>query len=117
MSDTTGEQRLFSYGTLQLDHVQRALFGRTLAGDPDTLTGWRAVELPFRDPEAVATSGVATHLALVADPHAPPIDGMLYLLTAAELALADAYETAAYRRVETVFASGRRGWVYIDARG
>lgn len=116
MTAAAGEQLLFSYGTLQLEQVQRALFGRTLAGSADTLAGWRAAELAFRDPDAVATSGVETHLALVADEAAPPIAGMLYTLTTAELAAADAYETDAYRRIEVTFASGRRGWVYIDAR-
>lgn len=107
--------RLFSYGTLQLDHVQRALFGRTLDGTPDALTGYATVALGFRDPAAVATSGVATHLALVPRADAPPIAGMLYTLTPDEMAMADAYETDAYARVAATFASGARGWVYVRA--
>ena len=35
----------------------------------------------------------------------------------AELAHADAYEVAAYVRVQTPLASGAQAWVYVDARG
>ena len=108
-------ERLFSYGTLQLDHVQHALFGRTLTGRAETLAGYAVVELAFRDPAAVATSGVETHLALVPQADAPPIAGMLYDLSADELAAADDYETAAYRRVRVTFLSGADGWVYVRA--
>lgn len=32
--------RLFSYGTLQQENVQRATFGRLLDGTPDALMGY-----------------------------------------------------------------------------
>lgn len=107
--------RLFSYGTLQLDHVQLALFGRTIPMTPDTLAGYRITEIEARDPAAVAASGVEIHKALVADAAAPDIAGVLLELSAEELAAADDYEGADYRRVEVTFGSGRSGWVYIRA--
>ena len=107
--------RLFSYGTLQLEQVQRALFGRTLDGTPDALTGYALIELPQRDPAAVAASGVEVHSALVPADGAGPIHGMLYTLSDAELATADRYETGDYARVAVTFVSGRRGFVYVRA--
>ena len=108
-------ERLFSYGTLQLEAVQRALFGRALEGAADTLGGFAITTIETRDPAAVATSGVVTHLALVAQADAPPIEGMLYALSSAELAAADEYEGADYRRVAATFGSGASGWVYVKA--
>ena len=108
-------ERLFSYGTLQLAEVQRALFGRLLDGTPDTLNGFALTTIAARDPAAIATSGVETHLALVPDAAAPPIDGILYTRTDAEIAGADDYEGADYRRIAVTFASGAKGWVYVRA--
>ena len=34
---------LFSYGTLRLAEVQRALFGRLVQGEPDAMPGYRPV--------------------------------------------------------------------------
>ena len=108
-------ESLFSYGTLQLEHIQRALFGRAVPMTPDTLAGYRITQIETRDPAAVAASGVEIHKALVADDGAPEIAGVLLDLTAIELAAADTYEGADYRRVSASFGSGRTGWVYIRA--
>ena len=42
---------------------------------------------------------------------------MVFEITDAELAHADAYEVAAYVRVKAPLASGLEAWVYVDARG
>ena len=42
--------------------------------------------------------------------------GTVFDLTDAELAMADGYEPAGYRRVAVRFASGREGWVYTEAQ-
>jgi len=39
--------------------------------------------------------------------------GTVLELTDEEMAMADAYEPAGYRRVTARFASGRQGWVYV----
>ena len=104
---------LFSYGTLRQRDVQLATFGRELAGEPDALEGYVLGTVTIRDPDVVATSGLAEHLIL--RPGGGVIEGMAFALTPEELALADAYETADYARVEVVLKSGRRAFVYVAA--
>lgn len=106
---------MFSYGTLQLEHVQHRLFGRAVPTTSDTLAGYRITEIETRDPAAVAASGVEVHKALVADRAAPEIAGAVLDLSDDELAAADAYEGTDYRRVGVTFGSGRTGWVYARA--
>ena len=52
---------LFSYGTLQLEAVQMATFGRQLTGTSDALRGFELVVLKIEDPAVVAISGKAHH--------------------------------------------------------
>jgi hypothetical protein len=40
---------------------------------------------------------------------------MVFEITAAELAAADRYEVADYKRVEVVLCSGLKAWVYVKA--
>ncbi len=110
-------EALFSYGTLQLPAVQRATFGRLLDGHADSLPGYRLEALQIRDAAVVATSGLASHpIALRTGEAADAVPGTLLLVTPAELAHADAYEVADYRRDRGRLASGRLAWVYADAR-
>ena len=45
------------------------------------------------------------------------VSGTVFEITNAELAAADQYEqVATYKRVAAMLASGKRAWVYIDAR-
>ena len=110
---TDATELLFSYGTLQLEPVQRALFGRRLEGEPDALVGHRLDRIPIADPRVVATSGETHHRIVRAtgDPH-DRIPGVVFRLTPAELAHADAYETDDYVRIRTTLASGTECWVY-----
>ena len=106
--------RLFSYGTLQQETVQRAQFGRLLDGEPDAVVGYRTVEQEIFDPDVVALSGLRFHPNLV--PSGDPADevaGTLYFITEAELAAADEYEVADYQRIEAPLKSGRTAWVYV----
>jgi len=107
--------RVFSYGTLQLESVQRANYGRVLSGEPDRLTGYAITTIQIRDPAVLDASGIEEHLALVPDADAPPIDGMVFALSDAELAATDVYESENYARVEAPLASGRTAWVYVKA--
>jgi hypothetical protein len=52
---------LFSYGTLQLEAVQMATFGRQLAGTSDALRGFEVVLLEIEDQTVIAISGKAYH--------------------------------------------------------
>jgi len=108
---------LFSYGTLRLEPVQQATFGRALDGEPDQLPGYTLTLLEIRDPEVVGISGMTHHPLLV--PSGRPqdlVDGTVFAITPAELAHADAYEVADYRRERVTLASGLAAWVYVDAR-
>ena len=106
---------LFSYGTLQLSEVQLANYGRTLEGEPDALIGYRMIVLSDRDPHAVRISGTKTHF--VVRPTGDPEDrvpGIVYWLTADELAETDRYEGTDYGRAEMTLESGRRALVYVE---
>lgn len=63
-------ERLFSYGTLQQEDVQRATFGRLLEGAPDALVGFARQMLEIADPDVLAKSGKSFHPIVVhtADP-------------------------------------------------
>jgi len=114
---TTPHEQLFSYGTLQLEAVQLSTFGRKLAGQPDQLPGFTLVMHEITDAAVVRTSGLTHHPMLVASGQlADRVPGTVFSITAAELAQADAYEVADYKRVSVTLASGRAAWVYVDAR-
>jgi gamma-glutamylcyclotransferase (GGCT)/AIG2-like uncharacterized protein YtfP len=110
--------KLFFYGTLQQEDVQLATFGRRLTGVSDALVGYRQSMVGIDDPEVVRTSG-KTHHPIVPFTGASEdrVAGMVFEITDAELAHADAYEVAAYVRVKAPLASGLDAWVYVDARG
>lgn len=110
-------ERLFSYGTLQLDAVQLSTFGRLLDGSADVLPGFEQALVRIDDAEVVATSGQTHHpiLSFSGNP-AHSVSGKVFHLSPDELAQADRYEVAAYRRVSVKLASGLQAWVYVDAR-
>jgi len=107
---------LFSYGTLQLAAVQQAVFGRLIEGDADAMVGWGLVPLQITDPDVIEKSGLAVHTIArrTGDP-ADRVPGVVYFITDADLAAADAYEVDAYGRVEVELASGRRAYVYVGS--
>jgi gamma-glutamylcyclotransferase (GGCT)/AIG2-like uncharacterized protein YtfP len=105
---------LFSYGTLQLPEVQRATYGRLLDGVADALTGYRLVPLAITSPEVVALSGAPVHMiACRTDAGGERIEGVIYRITAAELAATDDYEGDAYARRELRLESGASAFVYV----
>lgn len=108
--------RLFSYGTLQQENVQQALFGRPLAGMPDALPGYASRMLEIVDPDVLATSGERFHPVVVetGDP-ADQVPGTVFAITSDELDAADRYEVSDYRRVSVTLASGTEAWVYVKA--
>lgn len=107
---------LFSYGTLQQEDVQLATFGRLLDGRSDALPGHATSLLEIRDAEVVKTSGKTHHL--IVRPTGRPADevpGMVFRITAAELAAADTYEVSDYQRIAVRLKSGLEAWVYVGA--
>jgi hypothetical protein len=114
---TVPTELLFSYGTLQLEPVQLATFGRMLLGSADAIVGYEQSMIAIDDPEVVRTSGKTRHpivkfTGLAAD----RVHGTVFEISRAELAKADQYEVSAYRRVTALLHSGREAWVYVDAR-
>ncbi|HXB51255.1 MAG TPA: gamma-glutamylcyclotransferase family protein [Rhizomicrobium sp.] len=106
---------LFSYGTLQQEEVQRASFGRKLAGVRDALPGWRQELVEITDPEVLAKSGERFHPIVLPGDAADRVEGTAFEITPAELAAADRYEVADYKRVAVTLLSGRNAWVYVKA--
>ena len=110
-------ENLFSYGTLQTEAVQLATFGRRLEGRPDALVGYRLTMILIEDQDFVAVSGAAHHRNVQFTGVASDlVEGTVFTLSGKELAEADAYEPADYRRVRARLRSGASAWVYVNSR-
>ena len=109
---------LFSYGTLQQENVQLSTFGRLLQGHMDELPGFEQVLVRIADPQVVATSGKTHHANVTFNgKNESRVSGTLFEITDDELVAADQYEqSAAYKRISAMLASGKLAWVYVDAR-
>ena len=117
LQPTKCTQLLFAYGTLQLESVQLATFGRRLAGTRDALAGFALVPLTIDDPAVVAVSGKAQHtMASFTGRQSDVIPGTAFSVSEHEIQRADRYEVAAVKRVAVVLISGMPAWVYVDAR-
>lgn len=108
-------ERLFSYGTLQQDEVQLASFGRLLKGAPDALVGWKQEMVEITDPDVLAKSGKRFHPIVMPGTRSDQVPGMVFEITAEELAAADRYEVSDYKRVAARLASSLTAWVYVKA--
>jgi len=108
-------EQLFTYGTLQLEEVQLATFGRRLEGRPDILIGYRLVKITIEDEEFVAKSGTAEHRNLQFTGSASDfVEGTVFSVTMAELEESDAYEPEGYERVLVQLKSGANAWIYLN---
>ena len=117
-NDLPATIRLFSYGTLRQRDVQLATFGRELVGRADVLVGFSLSMLKITDPAVVALSGKAEHPVLRrTDDPKDTVEGVIFEITEAELAAADAYEVDDYARVSAVSAGGLVTFVYVLAAG
>jgi hypothetical protein len=108
------QEALFSYGTLQLPHVQRATYGRLLDGAPDALPCYRLEPLEIMDESVARLSGLAVHQIARHSGHAADcVSGTVFLLSRAELDATDRYEVAQYERRLVRLQSGRDAWAYL----
>jgi hypothetical protein len=115
-ADDPQSELLFAYGTLQLEAVQMATFGRRLAGARDALRGFELAALKIDDAAVVAISGKAEHtMARFSGRESDVIPGTVFAVTPSEIQHADRYEVAAVKRVAVVLESGLRAWAYVDA--
>jgi Gamma-glutamyl cyclotransferase, AIG2-like len=109
-------QLLFSYGTLQLESVQLATFGRKLVGTADGLPGYEQSLVEIDDTSVVATSRRTHHpIVRFTGSESDVVYGTVFEVTEDELQYADAYEVRNYKRVSVTLLSGVRAWVYVDA--
>ncbi len=109
-------EKLFSYGTLQYEAVQLATFGRKLDGVPDSLLEFELFLLTISNPKAVAISGEPDHPVIrYTGRMSDKVAGMVFDLTPEELAQADTYEVADYKRIKVQLVSGTFAWVYVEA--
>ncbi len=110
--------RLFSYGTLQQEEVQLSTFGRKLAGEKDLITGYEPSLVKIADPGLATKLGKSHHdnIAPTGDDWSN-VQGTVFEVTEAELAMADTFEAQFdYRRVNVTLASGNDAWVYLYQR-
>lgn len=108
---------LFSYGTLQLEAVQMANFGRHLTGTSDALPEFEAALVEIADEATVRLSGTSQHtIARYTGRASDSVAGTVFEVTTDELLAADRYEVAEYIRAAVVLESGRRAWAYVDAQ-
>ena len=107
---------LFSYGTLQNVEVQLETFRRKLVGYDDALLGYQLEMVEIKDEAVVALSG-ETHqpIAILACNTTDEIPGMVFEITAEELAQSDKYEVDEYQRIMGKLKSGKSAWVYVNA--
>ncbi|WP_395974124.1 gamma-glutamylcyclotransferase family protein [Chryseobacterium cucumeris] len=105
---------LFSYGTLQKEQVQLETFGRILQGEKDILSGYKLSMLEITDPEVLRRSGQKYHPVLeFSGNNEDEIEGVLFDVTDEEILQADEYEVDDYKRIKTVFKSGKEGFIYV----
>lgn len=108
--------KLFSYGTLQLEEIQLATFGRTLDTQTDSLGQYVVTMVPIRD-ESVREQLGLTHYRNISysGDSLDVVEGSVLTITQAELEQADAYEAdAEYERIEVELRSGVKAWVYLQ---
>ena len=80
------------------------------------MPGCRRTMVEITDPRVIAQSGTNLHpIVSLSDDPADEVAGMVFEITADELAAADAYEVSDYKRVQVRLASGLDAWVYVKA--
>lgn len=106
-------EKLFSYGTLQMDNVQKETFGRLLAGTKDVVLGYVLSEVIIKDRAIIEKSGTDVHPVLqFTGQDVDEVAGTVFDITADELSQADEYEVDDYQRVAVTLKSGGTAWVY-----
>jgi gamma-glutamylcyclotransferase (GGCT)/AIG2-like uncharacterized protein YtfP len=88
-----------------------------LHGHRDQLVGFEQALFKIEDPAFVAASGKSHHAMVRFNGRDESrVNGTVFEVSERELARADAYEPAGYKRVRATLASGKQAWVYADAR-
>lgn len=98
---------LFSFGTLQDDKVQVALYDRKLTGFKDVLQGYllSVEKIAHQYPIIYKTSNIADK-----------IEGVVVEISAIELLKTDRCEGVYYSITAEIFESGVKAWCYIQQK-
>jgi len=105
---------LFSYGTIQKDEVQQALFGRLLFGSRDVFKGYKTLFIEIDDASFLSNGGEKNQQTVVkSEDEDDAVEGMVLDLSEIDLLIADQYEPAEYKRVIVRLESGKRAWIYM----
>lgn len=107
-------EKLFSYGTLQLEQVQQSTFGRLLGGTKDTLIGYNLSTIKITDPVVIEKSGTDIHPILrFTGALSDEVPGTVFDVSRHELKQADEYEVDDYTRISVKLKSGIDAWMYV----
>ena len=109
-------ERLFSYGTLQTEPVQIAIFGRTLEGTTGTLLRYRVIMSATEDQEFAKKNGAVHRNLQFTGVESDIVAGTVLTITPKDLEQADSYEPTDYQRVLVQLKSGNKAWVYLNSR-
>lgn len=109
-------EKLFSYGTLQIESVQQETFGRQLNGFKDVLTGYCLSHVKIRDEAVIKTSGKDIHAILnFTGSEADRVVGTIFEISETEVHQADEYDVEEYTRILGNFRSGENAWMDVCA--
>ena len=105
---------IFSYGTLQNEKVQQALFGRTVPLLTDNLPGYKSIAIEITDSAFLSKGESPYQHTLVESGNSNDIiQGSVLEITREELLIIDSYEPANYKRIKVMLQSGKEAWIYV----
>lgn len=104
-------EKLFAYGSLQNEEVQKDLFGRILEGTPETLIGYVVKKIQIEEEFGLVYYPIITETQKKED----TIHGIVYSISSQELRQTDLYEGLHYKRVEVDLQSNQKAWAYSAA--
>ncbi|WP_144893636.1 MULTISPECIES: gamma-glutamylcyclotransferase family protein [Flavobacterium] len=101
-------EKLFAYGSLQNEDIQKDLFGRILEGTPETLIGYVVKQIQIEEEFGIVNYPIITQT----ENQENTINGMVYEISTKELHQSDLYEGLHYKRVEVQLQSKQKAWAY-----
>ncbi|OAB27173.1 Gamma-glutamyl cyclotransferase, AIG2-like [Flavobacterium fryxellicola] len=104
-------EKLFAYGSLQNEDIQKDLFGRILEGTPEKLIGYIVKKIQIEEEFGLVYYPIITETNKPED----TINGIVYAITTKELHQSDLYEGLHYKRVEVQLQSKQKAWAYSAA--
>jgi gamma-glutamylcyclotransferase (GGCT)/AIG2-like uncharacterized protein YtfP len=101
-------EKLFAYGSLQNEDIQKDLFGRILEGTPETLIGYVIKQIQIEEEFGIVNYPIITQT----ENQENTINGIVYEISTKELHQSDLYEGLHYKRVEVQLQSKQKAWAY-----